>query len=260
MTTPSNRSIHALIAKRFSYLCELIRQPQAKRDLESEIDDSRSTLDRALRELHEADLVEYNNGIWKTTLLGIWCVQEREAYLDQLASITEAAAICNDLPRDQSIGRAFLIGADVHESDPMVPDAVIQTLFDSIEPARSVSLATPVLMTGVATELLTRVTNGRIDSLEFAIPPSTLEQLDDVLPSVTSQLVQHPHVDAYVSSVPFKFGLCTTDTNEAGVIVYADQGISGILLNNTSQATNWASTQYEKVMAEAEALYTVDDM
>ncbi|WP_373188553.1 hypothetical protein [Halolamina sp.] len=161
MPQPPGDRLDAVLTKRHFYLRALIQQPRSKRDLEDELEGSRSTLDRALRDLADADLATYEDGVWKPTPLGRCIYQTREAYLDRLENLAEAAPLFNEFSSRSPVDCAFVIGADVYESDPSMPDAVMRTLLDSVEAGRDVSVATPVIVTGFVEEFYERVRSSR---------------------------------------------------------------------------------------------------
>lgn len=59
-----------LVADRYEFLTELAEEPARKPEIVDRTDTSRSTVDRAIRELTEADLVERTEGRYVTTTFG----------------------------------------------------------------------------------------------------------------------------------------------------------------------------------------------
>lgn len=255
MPRPPGDHLDAILTERHSYLCALIEQPRSKCDLENELDGSRSTLDRALRDLADADLAKYEDGVWKPTPLGRCSYKTREAYLDRLENLAEAAPLFNELSSGSPIDCAFVIGADVHETDPSMPDAVMRTLLDSVEGGQDVSVATPVIVTGFAEDFYERVRTGGNYSLELITPPDVFERTRAAFPTLTEELLDDENVSLYTASIPFSFGLWIVDSAEAGIIVFTDQGIRGIFLNDTTQALDWATDQYGRVKQDADPVF-----
>lgn len=255
MVVPSGDEIDTVLTERHAYLRALIKQPRSKRELEDVFDCSRSTLDRALRDLSDVGLAQYEDGAWKPTLLG-WCsYQVRVAYQDRLHSLADVSPLVDDLPLDTPIGCAFLIDADVYEADASMPDAVIQTLLDSVEQATEVYVATPVVVTGFADEFYDRVSSGENYSLEMCLPPEVFEQVHAAFPALTEKMMNDSNVQLYQAPIPFSFGLWISDASEAGLVVFIEQGMSGILLNDTDDATEWARNQYQHVKQNANPFF-----
>ncbi|WP_254840812.1 helix-turn-helix transcriptional regulator [Natronomonas marina] len=255
MPLPPDDCLDSVLVKRHSYLRVLIDQPSPKCNLEDELGGSRSTLDRALRELADADLATYENGVWKPTPLGRYSYRTRKAYLERLENLTDAAPLLNELSSGSPVDCTFVIGADVHESDPSMPDAVMQTLLDSVEGGHDVTVATPVVVTGFAEDFYECVSRGENYSLELLIPPEVFERTRAAFPILTDELLDDENVSLHTASIPFSFGLWIVDSAEAGIIVFTDQGVRGILMNDTTDALDWATDQYERAKQDADLVF-----
>ncbi|RLM49649.1 winged helix-turn-helix domain-containing protein [Halorubrum sp. Atlit-28R] len=255
MTLHCGDAHDTLLDKRSSYLRALIDQPRPKCDLEDELDGSRSTLDRALRELADANLATYEDGVWKPTHLGRCSFEAREAYLDQIDSLAEAAPLLTELPSGSPVGCEFIIGADVYETDPSMPDAVMQTLLDSVEGGHVILMATPVIVTGFSDEFYGRVSSDEDYSLEVLIPPDVFERSRTTFPTPTDEIPNDENVRLHTAPIPFNFGLWVVDSTEAGIIIFTDRGLRGILLNDTTDALDWAVEQYERLKQDAEPVF-----
>ena len=255
MPRPPGDCLDSVLVERHSYLRALIDQPRSKCDLEDEIDGSRSTLDRALRDLADADLATYEDGVWKPTPLGRCSYRTRNAYLERLENLAEAAPLFNELSSGSPVDCAFVIGADVHEADPSMPDAVMQRLLDSIEGGQDVSVVTPVVVTGFAEEFYECVSQGESYSLELLIPPDVFERTRAAFPTLTDELLDDENVSLHTASIPFSFGLWIVDSAEADIIIFTDQGVRGILVNDTTEALDWATEQYERVKQDADPVF-----
>lgn len=175
MPSSPDENLDALLVDRSVYLRALIEHSRSKNDLEANFDCSRSTLDRALSDLADAGLVEYEDGVWSPTLLGVCSIHARDAYLDQLADLADAAPILNALPADSPVDCAFLDGVDISEADPSMPDAVIQQIVTLVENAPEVALATPVLPLSVARSICDQVAT-ETTTVELLVPSTVFEQ------------------------------------------------------------------------------------
>jgi len=248
-------SLGTLLDKRNSYLRALIDQPRSKCDLEDELDGSRSTLDRALRELADANLATYEDGVWKPTHLGQCSFETREVYLEQIDSLAEAAPLLSELPSESPVSSEFIIGADVYETDPSMPDAVMRTLLDSVEDGHEILMATPVIVTGFSDEFYERVNSNGDYSFELFIPPGVFERSRTMFPTSTSKIANDESISLYTAPISFDFGLWIVDSTEAGIIIFTDRGLRGILLNDTTDALDWAVEQYEHIKQDAESVF-----
>ncbi|NLV12173.1 helix-turn-helix transcriptional regulator [Haloarcula argentinensis] len=247
---PDRTDIDTTLSDRDEFLRKLIEQPRPKSKLEEGVECSRSTLDRALRELAEANLAKYKNGLWQPTLLGRRTLQNRDEYLDSLENLSEAAAVVNELPPDSPITGEFLIDANVHEASSTMPDAVTKTLLNSMAEANKIRIATPAMFTVLAEQFYEWLDGDQLECLEMLLSPGLFEETQVVLPGFTDTDVVGSQLELYSGPIPFDFGLWIADTGEAGVIVYTDQGIQGHLVNDRNAAVEWAHDQYAHAKQE----------
>jgi hypothetical protein len=62
-------------------------------------------------------------------------------------------------------------------------------------------------------------------------------------------------VRLYRASIPFSFGLWIADEDEVGIVVFTEQGLGGILVNDIDDALDWATDQYERVKQDADSVF-----
>jgi len=58
---------------------------------------------------------------------------------------------------------------------------------------------------------------------------------------------ERPDVDVLRASIPFSYGLSIFDHDRAGITIFTEQGIAGLIVNDTDDALSWAEKQYERV-------------
>jgi len=108
MKRPDPAKLEALIADRSGFLRLLTAAPRSKRELTELLDCSRSTIDRVLRSLADAYLVEYRDGEWHATAAGACAYRKHDEYASFLSYLADAAPILAALPTETSIDDAFL--------------------------------------------------------------------------------------------------------------------------------------------------------
>lgn len=243
------------LLKRDECLRMLGNQPHAKPELVETLDIPRSTLDDIVRDLEHANLVEYYDGEWQLTLLGQYTVDYHARYRDGLENLTEAAPIIEELPQETPVERRFLIDADVHIATTPVPDEVMQVFLDAVESATHVRGVTPLAMAGYAESFYRCATTGSDSKLEVVLPLETFERLRTLHPDQTDKVMADQAVELYQGDVPVTFSLWIGDEDHAGLIVYADQGVQGIIINDTDDALAWATEQYDRIQENAEPLF-----
>lgn len=244
-----------VLLKRGECLSALVNRPRPKPELVEALDIPRSTLDDVVRDLERANLAEYCDGQWQPTLLGQYTLNHHTRYKEGLKSLTDATPVIKKLPQDTPIGRRFLIGAEVHVPTASVPDAIMQILFKNIESATHVRGITPLAMAGYADSFYQAATTGSNAQLEVVLPLETFDQLRTLQPDSTNKAMANDDIALYHANVPAAFSLWIADDDHAGVIVYADQGVQGILINETDDALNWAADQYDRIRKDADPIF-----
>ncbi|ELZ98122.1 hypothetical protein C440_02703 [Haloferax mucosum ATCC BAA-1512] len=240
-------SIVRLLNRRQECLQELTESPQAKRDLVDALDMPRSTLDDIVRKLDDAGLVAYRNGTWHLTHLGQYALDAYVDYANQIESLLRATPVIEELPPNTTIGYRFLIDADVYTAPTEVPDKIVRVFLESVESATEIRGFTPIVMAGYAEDVYRAATSGEEYQLDFVLPRDVFEQVQTLFPEKTHEATADKRITVAHRTVPSAFSLWIADDDHAGVIVYTDRGIRGILINDTEEALDWAVEQYERV-------------
>lgn len=256
MSLPAPNSLANVLRKRFECLHALVEQPRDKRKLVDALDVPRSTLDDVVRELEQAGLVEYRDGRWYPTNPGRAACHVHRNYLDQLDSLADASTVLDALDIDNEVSWTFIDGADVHETHPNVPDAVMTILLDHVGTATDVRIVTPSVVAGHGSRFYRRGTAGEDSSVEMILPPDVHEWLRSTYPTVATQALDDPKVRVLRAPIPFSFGLSIFDDERAGVTIFTERGIAGLVINDTHEALAWAEETYERVKRDANPIAT----
>lgn len=248
----SRKNADHILAKRYSYLGALQNESRPKCELEQNVPGSRSTLDRSLRDLADANLARYKDGVWKPTLLGKCSYRTRESYLTQLAKLDEASGLLMELPADSQVDCTFLAKAEIHETDPSIPDAIIESLLNCVRGVSELTIVTPVMVSSFIQECYEVMSNDENYSLELIFPCELFERTRIEFPTFTDELMSDPNVSLHTAAIPFRFGLWISDSVESGIIVFTDQGLQGFAVNDTEKSLKWAINQYESVKLDAD--------
>lgn len=242
------------VEKRPEFLSTVISNPGSKRDLETRFGCSRSTLDRALRELADAGLVDYDDGMWQATALGRRAYEQHEQYHRRLDDLDDATTILSATPDRSPVGPDVLFGSRVVEPDPAMPDWLMRTLLESVRDATRVSVVLPVVMTGYIEEFCTATTSGE-DHLEAVVARNATDSLRRRSTDTLSTLREEASL--YRGDVSQEFGFWMADDREMGVMVFGDHGPCGLLVNDTDDALAWADDRFERERSRAEPLSAV---
>jgi predicted transcriptional regulator len=240
-----------VLAKRGDTLRELLEQPRTKRDMVDDLGIPRSTLDRAVRELETTGLVEYRDGAYYPTLFGRTALEAHDAYQRAIDDLSSAADVVSPLPPESPLDGTFLTGAEVVSSTPHLPDEVVGRLFESVRGADRVRGVAPVGMDGHL-DAFRDATTAHAGGLELVLTPELFDHIARTRPQETLDVMETGRATFFRTDIPFRFGLWVADDREAGVVVYTDTGVRGVLVNDDSDAVEWALDLYERVKGDAE--------
>lgn len=255
MSPPVPKDIATILRKRYECLNVLVNQPQAKPELVDTLETPRSTLDDIVRELEQADFVEYRDGDWYPTQAGRLACRAHRDYLDQLDSLGDISSVLDSMDTDEEISWAFIDGATTYETHSGVQDAVMTTLLDFVEEATNVRVVTPNVVAGYADRFYESGISGRNAKYEMIIPPEVHTWFHSTHPSISTDVLNDPDVDILRASIPFSYGLSIFDDERVGVTIFTDNGIAGLLVNDTDDALEWAENQYERVKQDADRIF-----
>ncbi|ELZ91043.1 helix-turn-helix transcriptional regulator [Haloferax sulfurifontis] len=255
----TSAQLSRLLVRRSSFVRALAERPRDKRGLADDLDASRSTVDRVVRDLLDAGLVERADGLYRLTCVGRCALGAYDECLDSLRGVKAAQDLLSMLPTDAPLDPAFLAGASVHTSTPDIPDSAIRELFSSVESAERVYGVAPVALVGQLRPFYETATEGGT-VVEMIIADELFDRLAAAPDShaVILDQLRHDSVTLYRAEVPFRFGLWVTES-EAGIVVYTDTGVGGVARNDTEAAVEWATEQFEALRENAERL-TLDSL
>ncbi|KAB1193772.1 ArsR family transcriptional regulator [Haloferax sp. MBLA0076] len=257
--TDHGEALLSLLVRRSSFLEALAERPRDKRTLAEDLETSRSTVDRVLRDLMDAGFVRHTEGVYELTLLGRCLLEAFGRYERTIDGVSSAQELLEMLPPDAPIDPVFFAGARVHTPSPEIPDSVIQQLFASVKDSSTFYGIAPVALVGQL-RAFTEAANDGGTTVEMLIADELFWKLVDGPDSreVIVDQVERESANIYRGEVPFNFGLWVVD-DEAGIAVYTDSGIGGLALNETDEAISWARDLFESLRKDAE-LVTVSSI
>lgn len=243
-----------IIHKRTQCLRRVIDQPLSKRDLVDELNILRSTLDDIIRELEDANLIDYIDGKWQATYPGELAYQAYSEYIELLSSIQESSHVLDVLNKDSKISLDFVSETEVYETESEVLGSVMLKLVDQIEQANHTYVLFPNMVGGHISQLYEKGTIKSEDTLEIIVTPEVLEIWESTSSAILNEMANDNQVRIYYSSNPSPYSICLFDENKAGVVCYTEHGFAGLLLNDTPEALEWARQQYQKTWRRSNSI------
>ena len=242
-----------LVTQRLDFLERLAISPLSKRELVADLPYSRSTVDRAVRDLEIADLIEQTDDGYVTTLSGRVSAEQYRQFLRTTRDTVAARDVIGRIPVDAPIdGRAFR-GSTVYRADDVTPYELIDHLVESLDGVdRLRALSDGVPHPQYLDAAVERVERGQLtvdgivsESLWQAFVDHHSDDLETML---------DVGIDIRVGDVPpFTLHLLEHESETTiQLLVHGDTGgIRGIVANDTADAVEWATDLFERVSHDA---------
>ncbi|WP_101294318.1 tetratricopeptide repeat protein [Halegenticoccus soli] len=243
-----------LVTKRLGFLERLGSSRLEKRELVDELDCSRSTVDRAVRELELADLVRRVDGGYETTLAGELIADRHREYVGDVADVLDANPVLASLPAGAPVDAAMLLGADVRSVDDSTVDGVLDYVHRRVGDADGLRIVAP---DGLDPRLLdvsrARIGEGEIPT-ELVADPALFTRYRPRLAGTVAAIAENDGEAAFSPETPpFALFLVERDGDRTALVVVhdGDRTVSGALGNGTDAAVRWAESLYDRVRADA---------
>lgn len=253
MTGTSDDEFQRLLLRRQGVLRAVVDGVDDKRDLVERLDIPRSTLDDVMRELADAGLVSYDDGRWRPTPVGRAAQTIHADYAERITGVAAAASVLGAVP-DIDIGQAMLDDCTVHEPGGILPDRAVTTFTEQVRAAEELHGLVPQALTGHVPSIHEEMITDQSMEVELVFEPAVFDQLFDVYAAEMTRALETDRIGLYRTPLAHPYGLWIADEAHAGVIIYGDGGIRGIIMNDTDAAVDWAAERYRRARAEAEPI------
>lgn len=244
----------ALVGGRYKFLAILNVEPYTKQGIEDMLNVSRSTVDRAIRELETVGLVRRTERGYRTTLYGSTLTAIYDSFLDHFGYVSHAKPLLGELPPDVDFNLDLVIDAEIVVAEEPAIHAPAARIADLLKPATEFRGLAYAHTSPEASELFEQ----RV--LDVGIPADVVfreqmyENLEATHPNVVDELVDADNCTVRVASgIPFGLFLLTVDgTEHVCLVVYdAEQTLKGVLINDTAKAITWAERLFRQYRARA---------
>lgn len=225
-----------------------------KRELEQHLSVSRSTVDRGVRELLEAGLVERDGERVKLTLAGRLLLSEYDRFTDQVAGALEASDFLEAASTERwDIDPAVLEEAAIHRADRGAADPV-EELASLVSGANHVSAV-------VSAAPHRRLIDSCRETVVEQRGSTSCVLTDDALAELTS--THRDCLRELLSTGRVSLARTPTDLSRSLVVVERDGGetmalvhhdgpaITGLLTNDSPEAVAWAREVHEEYRSSA---------
>jgi predicted transcriptional regulator len=215
---------------------------------------SRSTIDRAIRELETHSLVRREQGGYTVTLAGRLAYEAVERFSEEIEDVARTAELLVELPLDIDFPVELLDGAEVHT--PALPATyepieIIDRLFEESERAFA---ALETLTSPRTPEMAAkRILEGSLE-YEVIYQADLAAFLRENRNEERRQMAATGQYTAYeLEALPLSFARFERDGDTRVVIhAFGDDGkLLGVLVNDSETAVAWAESMYEQLRDRA---------
>lgn len=250
-----------VVTQRLDFLDRLSESALSKRELVDELPYSRSTVDRAIRDLQTTGLIEQTDDGYVATLCGRVSADQYRRFVQTARDAVAVEDVVAGVPADAPVdGRAFR-GSTVHRSDDAAPydlvDRLVESL-DGVDRLRALSDGYPHPQYFDA--VVDRVERGRL-TVDVIVSRSLWRAFVDHYPEQVDTM-SDVGIDVRVGEVP-PFTLHLLDDGDGTTVqllVHTDTGaVRGVVTNDTADAVEWATDLFERVSDGANPPGDVDE-
>jgi predicted transcriptional regulator len=245
-----------VLASRDDILGALASGPQDIRDLRDELECSRSTAYKAVRELQTEELAEDVDGDYRLTLLGRLLFRRYRRFLAETDDLLDIRDVLAALPADLPIDPALFSDATVYVADAIAPDRPVDALESFIGEATRFRTFTPVQRAryhSYATDLL----ESRDVVIEMVVERDVIEYAISNHPEEMRAILENENTTHYETDASLPFGLVAMDDPErrVGVTLYDDRKhLQAFVVSDDPGAYEWAEETYESYRQDATEL------
>jgi len=247
------KHLRTAVEKRETVLRYLSNTATRKPELVKSLSTSRSTIDRAVSDLIEANCIVERAGVYSTTATGELALTEYEHYVAGTDAIEKSSELLNDLPKDVEVDLALLRDASISVADSHAPDRAAAASAELLEDATMMKgLAPTVLKSDIYT------VEEHLDdefSAEIVAEAEVIDVLSDFPGTPAESLLSHESLSLLQSEseLPYALWIIKSPHEEwAGITVHNSTGsVSGVIMNNSDIAVQWAQKKYEEFYDEA---------
>lgn len=216
---------------------------------------SRSTLDRAVRDLAVVGLVERVDGGVRRTLPGTLTLEEYDRYTDRLESISEAEPVLAPLDADAPFDPRVLDGATVVPATRLTPEDPLDSLTSLVVDATEIRAFTPVVFE-TQVEAYHRALVDDDARARVVATPAVVERLISTHAEELNAALSTGRLS--IREAPaLPYGLTVVDTPEGpemGMLVYDDGAVCGFVHNTSAAAVEWAHARVTERWREADPI------
>jgi predicted transcriptional regulator len=229
----------------FDIVC---RESPDKRDLQEQVTKSRPTVDRAIRELEEENLVNREEGLCKPTVEGRLAYELYEQFEGAFARLSRIENELMELPPETSLPATFFEEGSVLEPPDCAPYSTIEPLVEDLSEASEVVVVTPVLITPYI-EILADESNSPLPDVCLTVNERVASVLEsnDVKMKMDDVIAQN---QLSISDTIPRYGIVLIDERITYILIFSSTNhLSAAIRNDRPDAIAWARERIDEIVA-----------
>jgi len=226
-----------------------------KRDLVDELDLSRSTVNRAVRQLESLGLVTRREG-YRQTVAGRLVHDVYDEFVEELAAVVRMEGLLTAMPPDQPMDLAMVRGATVHRPSAAAPTATLERSAELLRDAEHLKALTPRVSRADLFEVVREEAHDGL-GLEMVLSRELLDHVREHRPDWLAAMTAAEGAELFVrADLTLNLGAARLPGGQrAAMSVYDPAGeFQGLVENGSLEAYAWAEGVFADVRAAAEPL------
>ncbi|UPM43088.1 tetratricopeptide repeat protein [Halocatena salina] len=206
---------------------------------------SRSTVDRAVRELQQAGLLKRSKEGYTTTLAGRLAAATYTEFTEMVSDVHTATPLLETLDREYPVPMASLWGIEPVPIDDHTPYEIPTELREAIEDAHSLTALMPVISDPIILEFCqSQAVEGSLD-LTLIVGPNLYDALHERSPDTLSVLSHHGQRFLRAAhSPPHPMFLLEGSSGREGFVIVYEEGAHSAMFRNRRQGAFEAAQEY----------------
>lgn len=244
------------VARRQSYIETLQDDPLTKPVIVDRLDASRSTVDRAIRELEDLRLVRRTPDGFVTTLLGSVCLSEYQSYADHMETVSVSSEVMSALPDDCSFTTELLEESEVVVAEPSMPDRPLNRAVEILKRSDRVRGLSPVALKRYVDTCHDQLVEDALEA-DFVLSERAAETLVTNYSKELDEALRSGNLSVSVADGPLPYGLLVADRGEGplvALLAHTDTGLRGLLGSTSEDAVAWAEGIYDRYCSRSRDL------
>lgn len=240
------------VARRACVIKRLLEEPADKRELEATLDVSRTTVNRAIDNLDDAECIIYQDGKWCVTLIGKLAYSEYEQLSTKYNQLTTAQSLLSHLPSKSPLNIQVIADSVVTSVKPPAPDAPLTQLENLLQNSDQIKGLSPVVCSQYVSLFHHHIVEQGTDT-ELVLSGELVDYLWTNYKEKMSAVLKSDDGMVWRFEEKLMFGFILIDEKIVWVAIYDEDGrLKGSLVNDTNAGVSWATKVFQSYRQQAE--------